>query len=185
MSKKQQETTEDLRATGLMKAFKGRVVVNDVSIHVRRGEAVGLLGPNGAGKTTSFSIITGLIRADGGKVTLDGRDITSLPMYRRARLGIGYLPQESSIFRGLTVEGNIRAILELTEPDREAREERLEQLLDEFSIKHIRNSPAPALSGVNAGVLKSRVHLQANLILCCWMSPLPVLILLQWVKSVS
>ena len=147
MSKKQQETTEDLRAIGLMKAFKGRVVVNDVSIHVRRGEAVGLLGPNGAGKTTSFSIITGLIRADGGKVTLDGRDITSLPMYRRARLGIGYLPQESSIFRGLTVEGNIRAILELTEPDREAREERLEQLLDEFSIKHIRNSPAPALSG--------------------------------------
>jgi len=144
---KNQESQQDLRATGLMKAFKGRTVVNDVNIHVKRGEAVGLLGPNGAGKTTSFSIITGLIRADSGTVSLDGQDITSLPMYRRARLGIGYLPQESSIFRGLTVEGNIRAILELNEPDREIREERLEQLLDEFSIKHIRNSPAPALSG--------------------------------------
>ena len=144
---KTQDNQQDLRASGLMKAFKGRVVVNDVNIHVKRGEAVGLLGPNGAGKTTSFSIITGLIRADGGTVSLDGQDITGLPMYRRARLGIGYLPQESSIFRGLTVEGNIRAILELNESDREVREERLEQLLDEFSIKHIRNSPAPALSG--------------------------------------
>ena len=144
---KTQDTQQDLCASGLMKAFKGRIVVNDVNIHVKRGEAVGLLGPNGAGKTTSFSIITGLIRADKGTVSLAGQDITNLPMYRRARLGIGYLPQESSIFRGLTVEGNIRAILELNEPDREIREERLEQLLDEFSIKHIRNSPATALSG--------------------------------------
>ncbi|MEB3702203.1 Lipopolysaccharide export system ATP-binding protein LptB [Candidatus Bealeia paramacronuclearis] len=138
---------QDLRASGLRKAFKGRIVVDDVNLHVKRGEAVGLLGPNGAGKTTSFSIITGLIHADAGQVNLAGQDITNLPMYRRARLGIGYLPQESSIFRGLTVEGNIRAILELNEPNREIREERLEQLLDEFTIKHIRNSPAPALSG--------------------------------------
>ena len=155
---------QDLRASGLSKAFKGRVVVDNVDLHVRRGEAVGLLGPNGAGKTTSFSIITGLIRADSGTVSLDGHDITGLPMYRRARLGIGYLPQESSIFRGLSVEANIRAILELNEPDREIREERLEELLDEFSIKHIRSSPATALSGGErrrteiARALASRPH---------------------------
>jgi lipopolysaccharide export system ATP-binding protein len=136
-----------LRAKNLKKSFGGRTVVNGVSIHVKRGEAVGLLGPNGAGKTTCFSIITGLIKADEGSVFLDTYDVTLLPMYRRARLGVGYLPQETSIFRGLSVENNIRAVLELSEPDHDIREERLELLLDEFSIKHIRQSPALALSG--------------------------------------
>ncbi len=136
-----------LRAKNLKKSFAGRTVVNGVNLHVKRGEAVGLLGPNGAGKTTCFSIITGLIKADEGSVFLDKHDITLLPMYRRARLGVGYLPQETSIFRGLSVENNIRAVLELTEPDYDAREERLDLLLDEFSIKHIRRSPALALSG--------------------------------------
>ncbi len=136
-----------LRAQNLRKSYARRVVVSEVNLHVKCGEAVGLLGPNGAGKTTCFSIITGLIKADSGSVYLDGYDITSLPMYRRARLGIGYLPQETSIFRGLSVENNIKAILELVEPDYDQREERLEMLLDEFSIKHIRRSPALALSG--------------------------------------
>ena len=118
-----------------------------VSLYVRRGEAVGLLGPNGAGKTTCFYIITGLIRADSGSVMLDGVDITDLPMYRRARLGIGYLPQEASIFRGLSVEHNIRAILEVVEPVHEVREAALDALLAEFSISHLRRAPAMALSG--------------------------------------
>ena len=132
---------------GLRKSYKRRPVVRDVSLTVRRGEAVGLLGPNGAGKTTVFYMITGLIAADSGRISLDGADITHLPMYRRARLGIGYLAQESSIFRGLTVEENIRAVLELTEGSRAKREVKLRELLDEFSITHIRNSPAVALSG--------------------------------------
>ena len=132
---------------GLRKSYKRRPVVRDVSLSVRRGEAVGLLGPNGAGKTTVFYMITGLIAADSGRISLDGADITHLPMYRRARLGIGYLAQESSIFRGLTVEENIRAVLELTEGSRQKREAKLRELLDEFSITHIRNSPAVALSG--------------------------------------
>lgn len=138
---------EGLRAKDLRKSFARRTVVEGVTLSVKRGEAVGLLGPNGAGKTTCFSIITGLIKADCGSVFLDSHDITALPMYRRARLGIGYLPQETSIFRGLSVENNIKAILEIVEDDRDVREERLEQLLDEFSIKHIRKSPALALSG--------------------------------------
>lgn len=129
------------------KRFKKRPVVRDVSVSVRRGEAVGLLGPNGAGKTTCFYIITGLIAADSGSVSLDGRDITDLPMYRRARLGIGYLPQEASIFRGLTVEQNIRAVLEVVEPQSDQREILLEDLLAEFSISHLRRTPALALSG--------------------------------------
>lgn len=132
---------------GLRKSYKRRPVVRDVSLSVRRGEAVGLLGPNGAGKTTVFYMITGLIAADSGRISLDGAEITHLPMYRRARLGIGYLAQESSIFRGLTVEENIRAVLELTEGSRQQREEKLRELLDEFSITHLRNSPAIALSG--------------------------------------
>ena len=136
-----------LRAENLCKSYARRLVVGGVNLHVKRGEAVGLLGPNGAGKTTCFSIITGLIKADMGTVFLDDHDITQLPMYRRARLGIGYLPQETSIFRGLTVENNIRAILEIVEPNYDIREERLEMLLDEFSIKHIRYSSALALSG--------------------------------------
>ncbi len=136
-----------LTGRGLGKSFKRRPVLRGVNISVARGEVVGLLGANGAGKTTCFYIITGLIAADTGTVTLDGRDITDLPMYRRARLGIGYLPQEASIFRGLTVEQNIRAILELAEPSPEMREAMLEELLAEFAIDHLRRAPAMALSG--------------------------------------
>ncbi|MSO64209.1 MAG: LPS export ABC transporter ATP-binding protein [Alphaproteobacteria bacterium] len=136
-----------LAAHNLGKQFKRRPVLRDVSLTVRRGEAVGLLGPNGAGKTTCFYIITGLIAADYGRIELDGHDITSLPMYRRARLGVGYLPQEASIFRGLTVEQNVRAVLEVGEGDSLRREESLEALLAEFSISHLRRTPAQALSG--------------------------------------
>jgi lipopolysaccharide export system ATP-binding protein len=136
-----------LAARGLVKSFGGRRVVNDVTIGLRRGEAVGLLGPNGAGKTTVFYMIVGLIHADAGLIRLDGHDVTSLPMYRRARLGIGYLPQEPSIFRGLTVEDNVRAVLEAVEPDRQRREQELNMLLDEFNIERVRHSPAIALSG--------------------------------------
>jgi lipopolysaccharide export system ATP-binding protein len=138
---------QGLRGVGLGKSFKRRPVLRGVSISVQRGEVVGLLGPNGAGKTTCFYIITGLIAADTGVVTLDGQDITDLPMYRRARRGIGYLPQEASIFRGLTVEQNIRAILEVAKRDAEARETMLDSLLAEFSITHLRRAPAMALSG--------------------------------------
>jgi len=136
-----------LLATNLGKSFKKRPVLRGVSVSVKRGEVVGLLGPNGAGKTTCFYIITGLISADIGSISLDGQDITPLPMYRRARLGIGYLPQEASIFRGLTVEQNIRAVLEVIEPVVEAREAMIDQLLAEFSITHLRRAPALALSG--------------------------------------
>ena len=132
---------------GLGKTFKGRPVLRDVSLSVERGEAVGLLGPNGAGKTTSFYCVTGLISPDHGKIYLDGQDITQLPMYRRARLGIGYLPQEASIFRGMTVEGNIRAVAEVVEPDKAAQSALVDALLREFSIEHLRRSPALALSG--------------------------------------
>jgi lipopolysaccharide export system ATP-binding protein len=136
-----------LLGLGLGKSFKRRPVLRNVNVSVQRGEAVGLLGPNGAGKTTCFYIVTGLIAADTGVVTLDGRDITDLPMYRRARLGIGYLPQEASIFRGLTVEQNIRAILEIAEPVPDMRDAMLEALMAEFSITHLRRTPAMALSG--------------------------------------
>lgn len=131
----------------LGKSYRGRQVVQDVSLGVQRGEAVGLLGPNGAGKTTVFYMITGLVRPDKGVIELDGHDVTHLPMYRRARLGIGYLPQEASIFRGLSVEDNIRAVLEVSEPNRERREHELESLLEEFDIKRLRKSPSIALSG--------------------------------------
>ena len=136
-----------LAAFNLGKSFRRRPVLRSVDISVQRGEAVGLLGPNGAGKTTCFYIITGLIRPDFGTVTLDGEDITELPMYRRARLGIGYLPQEASIFRGLTVEQNLRAVLEVSEPEFEVREATIDALLAEFSITHLRRAPALALSG--------------------------------------
>ncbi|MDB5572665.1 MAG: lptB [Hyphomicrobiales bacterium] len=136
-----------LGAYNLGKSYGGRQVVRDVSLAVRRGEAVGLLGPNGAGKTTVFYMITGLVRPDKGLIELDGHDVTGLPMYRRARLGIGYLPQEASIFRGLNVEDNIRAVLEVAIPNRDAREAELEALLDEFDIKRLRKSPSIALSG--------------------------------------
>jgi lipopolysaccharide export system ATP-binding protein len=136
-----------LQARNLGKSYKKRPVVRGVSLSVQRGEAVGLLGPNGAGKTTCFYMITGLVAPDYGSIVLDGTDITRLPMYRRARLGIGYLPQEASIFRGMTVEGNIRSVLEVVEPDRYRRETMLEELLAEFSIEHLRRTLATALSG--------------------------------------
>ena len=136
-----------LHAKNLGKQFKKRPVVHGASLSIQRGEVVGLLGPNGAGKTTCFYMITGLIPLDYGTVTLDGQDITDFPMYRRARMGIGYLPQEASIFRGMNVEDNIRAVLEVTDPVRESREAMLDALLAEFSITHLRLTPALALSG--------------------------------------
>jgi lipopolysaccharide export system ATP-binding protein len=136
-----------LIARGLTKRYASRAVVNGVSLGVRRGEAVGLLGPNGAGKTTCFYMITGLVGVDQGKIEIDGFDVTSMPMYRRARLGVGYLPQEASIFRGLSVEDNIRAVLEVVERDRSKRAEKLDALLDEFHITHLRATPSIALSG--------------------------------------
>ena len=136
-----------LSATGLGKRYRKRPVVRNVSISLRRGEAVGLLGPNGAGKTTTFYMITGLVQPDEGRVVMDGHDVTTLPMYRRARLGLGYLPQEASIFRGLSVEDNIRAALEVVEPVRDRREQMLDALLAEFGIAHLRRAPALALSG--------------------------------------
>jgi lipopolysaccharide export system ATP-binding protein len=136
-----------LAVAGAEKSFAGRKVVKGVSLYVRRGEAVGLLGPNGAGKTTVFYMITGLVKADRGRIELDGHDITGLPMYQRGRLGIGYLPQEASIFRGLTVEQNIRAVLEVVEPNRRKREAELDELLEEFNIARLRKTPSIALSG--------------------------------------
>ena len=136
-----------LVARNLGKSYKKRPVLREISLSVQRGEVVGLLGPNGAGKTTLFYIVTGLISPDYGTITLDGNDITGLPMYRRARLGIGYLPQEASIFRGLSVENNIRAILEVAVDHPDQRETRLEGLLAEFSISHLRRTPALTLSG--------------------------------------
>ena len=136
-----------LAVYNLGKSYGARQVVKDVSLNLQRGEAVGLLGPNGAGKTTVFYMITGLVRPDKGVIHLEGQDVTPLPMYRRARLGIGYLPQEASIFRGLSVENNIRAVLETVERDKAKREAQLEALLEEFAIKRLRKSPAIALSG--------------------------------------
>ncbi len=136
-----------LAIKGLKKSYRGRMVVNDASLTVRNGEAVGLLGPNGAGKTTIFYMITGLVSADFGAISLDGHDITTLPMYRRARLGIGYLPQEASIFRGLSVEDNILAVLEAVEPNRKERRRKLDDLLNEFDIARLRKAPSIALSG--------------------------------------
>ncbi len=136
-----------LVAHGLGKSYRGREVVHGASLAVARGEAVGLLGANGAGKTTIFYMITGLVKADYGTIELDGHDVTHLPMYRRARLGIGYLPQEASIFRGLSVEQNIRAALEVVEPDKRNREDQLDALLDEFHISHLRKNAAISLSG--------------------------------------
>jgi len=136
-----------LAARGVGKTYNKRPVVRNVSIQLRRGEAVGLLGPNGAGKTTTFYMIVGLVRPDTGSISLDGADITSLPMYRRARLGIGYLPQEASVYRGLNVEQNIMAALEVVEPDPDKRDQMLDELLGEFGIGHLRRTPALALSG--------------------------------------
>ncbi|MGB3722547.1 MAG: ATP-binding cassette domain-containing protein, partial [Pacificimonas sp.] len=136
-----------LAVISIGKSYDKRVVLRDVSLGVRRGEVVGLLGPNGAGKTTCFYSVMGLVQPDHGRVMLDGIDITGLPMYRRAALGLGYLPQETSIFRGMTVEQNIMAVLEIVEPNKTARRDRLDQLLEEFSITRLRAAPAMALSG--------------------------------------
>jgi lipopolysaccharide export system ATP-binding protein len=136
-----------LMARGLSKSYKGRQVVSGVSLGLRAGEAVGLLGPNGAGKTTCFYMVTGLVPVDQGTILIDGYDVTSMPMYRRARLGVGYLPQEASIFRGLTVEQNIRAVLEVVERSKKDRERSLDALLEEFHIGHLRTAPSIALSG--------------------------------------
>ncbi|MGB8624424.1 MAG: LPS export ABC transporter ATP-binding protein [Paracoccaceae bacterium] len=136
-----------LKVSNLRKSYRRRLVIRDVSLELDRGEVVALLGPNGSGKTTCFYAIAGLISAEAGTVTIDGREVTNLPMYRRARMGIGYLPQEVSIFRGLSVEDNILAILEIAEDDPHKRRERLEELLSEFSIGHLRRAPALSLSG--------------------------------------
>lgn len=136
-----------LSVRNLRKSYKRRTVIRDVSIHLNRGEVVALLGPNGCGKTTCFYSIAGLVTPEGGQVVIDGVDVTALPMYRRARMGVGYLPQEVSIFRGLSVEENILAVLEIRIPDRHKRRERLEELLSEFSMTHLRRAPALALSG--------------------------------------
>ncbi|UYV37412.1 LPS export ABC transporter ATP-binding protein [Rhodobacteraceae bacterium D3-12] len=136
-----------LRVENMRKSYKKRVVIRDVSLKLDRGEVVALLGPNGCGKTTTFYTVCGLVFPEGGHVIVDGRDVTGLPMYRRAKLGIGYLPQEMSIFRGLSVEDNIAAVLEIAVKDRHKRRERLEELLGDFSIEHLRRAPAMALSG--------------------------------------
>jgi lipopolysaccharide export system ATP-binding protein len=141
------ETQHGLSVISIAKSYDRKSVLKGVSLFVDRGEVVGLLGPNGAGKTTCFYSIMGLVKPDSGRILLDGQDITNLPMYRRAVLGLGYLPQETSIFRGLTVSQNIMAVLEVAEPDKQAREQRLEQLLGEFSIRHLRDAPAMTLSG--------------------------------------
>ena len=164
MDKKNALKVEKLTKIYRKKSSNKIVALNNLNLEVKKGEIFGLLGPNGAGKTTCFYLITGLITPDYGTITLHGQDITELPMYRRARLGLGYLPQEASIFRGLTVENNIRAVLEVVEPSRERRETLLEALLGEFSITHLRRTPALALSGGErrrveiARALASRPH---------------------------
>lgn len=147
MAKKQVNNTDVLEIFNIGKKYKKRSVLRNVSLHVRRGEAVGLLGPNGAGKTTCFYCVTGLITPDYGDIYINGEDITTMPMYKRAKMGIGYLPQEASIFRTLSVEDNIKAILQVVEEDESKRENTLDELLNEFSIAHLRKSPALALSG--------------------------------------
>lgn len=136
-----------LRVEHLRKSYRKRVVIRDFSMHLDRGEVVALLGPNGSGKTTTFYAVAGLVYPEAGTVTIDGQNVTTLPMYRRARMGIGYLPQEMSIFRGLSVEDNISAVLEVVQGDQHSRRERLEELLSDFSIEHLRRAPAMALSG--------------------------------------
>ncbi|MEO9648396.1 MAG: LPS export ABC transporter ATP-binding protein [Roseobacter sp.] len=150
MSKPELTVTEGsagLRVSNLRKSYRKKTVIRDFSMELDRGEVVALLGPNGSGKTTTFYAIAGLVTPEGGTVRVDGQDVTNFPMYRRAKLGIGYLPQEMSIFRGLSVQDNIAAILDITERNRHKRRERLEELLSEFSIEHLRRAPAMALSG--------------------------------------
>lgn len=141
------EGSSGLKIEHLRKSYRKKTVIRDFSMHLDRGEVVALLGPNGSGKTTTFYAVAGLVTPEGGSVVVDGKDVTTLPMYRRAQLGIGYLPQEMSIFRGLSVQDNISAILDISVPIRHQRRERLEELLSEFSIEHLRRAPALALSG--------------------------------------
>lgn len=141
------KANQGLVVKNLAKSFGKRQVVHDVSLSLQRGEVVGLLGPNGAGKTTCFYMIMGLIGADAGAITIDGEDVTRLPMYQRARLGVGYLPQEASIFRGMTVEENVMAVVELVEKDKATRKQQVDNLLAELHIEHLRNQPATSLSG--------------------------------------
>ena len=141
------DQTRGLHIQKIGKRYDNRPVLREISLSVNRGEAIGFLGPNGAGKTTCFYCVVGLITPDTGRIILDGEDITELPMYRRARMGIGYLPQEASIFRGLTVEQNIMAVLEMCDPDQDSRQSHLDQLLSEFSISHLRSAPSVSLSG--------------------------------------
>ena len=163
-----QELGDGLSVISIAKSYDKRVVLSDVSLTVGKGEVVGLLGPNGAGKTTCFYSVMGLVRPDRGRIVLDGQDITGLPMYRRAILGLGYLPQETSIFRGLTVAQNISAVLELAEPDRDARDARLEQLLDEFGLTRLRDSAAMALSGGERRRCEIARALAPIPRSCCW-----------------
>ena len=141
------ENDTGLQVTGLRKSYRKRIIIHDISLELRRGEVVALLGPNGSGKTTTFYSIAGLTSSDGGQVKIDGMDVTTMPMYRRARMGLSYLPQETSIFRGLNVEDNIKSILEISTPLKSERQAKLEKLLSDFRIEHLRRTPALALSG--------------------------------------
>ena len=141
------ENETGLQVTGLRKSYRKRIIIHDISLELRRGEVVALLGPNGSGKTTTFYSIAGLTSSDGGQVKIDGMDVTTMPMYRRARMGLSYLPQETSIFRGLNVEDNIKSILDISTPLKSERQAKLEKLLSDFRIEHLRRTPALALSG--------------------------------------
>ncbi len=141
------ENDTGLQVSGLRKSYRKRIIIHDISLELRRGEVVALLGPNGSGKTTTFYSIAGLTSSDGGQVKIDGMDVTTMPMYRRARMGLSYLPQETSIFRGLTVEDNIKSILDISTPLKSERQAKLEKLLSDFRIEHLRRTPALALSG--------------------------------------
>lgn len=169
-----------LRAEDLVKKYKSRTVVKGVSVNVEQGEIVGLLGPNGAGKTTSFYMIVGLIKPNGGRIFLDDREITKEPVYRRAQLGVGYLAQEASVFRQLSVEDNIKAVLEMSTFSKEYQRDRLEEMLDEFGLQHIRKSKGIQLSRGSVGVrrLPGLCQLPRNLFF--WMNLLPGLTLLPW-----
>jgi len=141
------EANTGLQVTGLRKSYRKRIIIHDISLELKRGEVVALLGPNGSGKTTTFYSIAGLTSSDGGQVKIDGMDVTTMPMYRRARMGLSYLPQETSIFRGLNVEDNIKSILDISTPLKSERQAKLEKLLSDFRIEHLRRTPALALSG--------------------------------------
>ena len=141
------EADTGLQVTGLRKSYRKKIIIHDISLELRKGEVVALLGPNGSGKTTTFYSIAGLTSSDGGQVKIDGMDVTTMPMYRRARMGLSYLPQETSIFRGLNVEDNIKSILDISTPLKQERQAKLEKLLSDFRIDHLRRTPALALSG--------------------------------------